>query len=230
MTARLPLLTGSKSRRSLAKALLAGSVTLGLAASGTAPAAMAQAKKPDAAKMAELLKASALGDKVLGKDDAPVTIIEYASLTCSHCAAFHEETFPKLKEKYIDTGKVRLIFREFPFDPLSTAASMIARCSTEARYFPLVSVYFKQQQGWAGSDKPLDAMLAIARQAGFTQESFEACLKDQKIYDGLNEQKKRGAEVHGVNATPTFFINGEKKSGNMPIEDFDKIIEPYLKP
>jgi protein-disulfide isomerase len=227
MTARLPLLTGCRSRRSLAGALLAGAVALGVAAPGIA---LAQAKKTDPAKMAELLKASALGDKVLGKEEAPVTIIEYASLTCSHCAAFHEGTLPALKEKYIDTGKVRLIFREFPFDPLSTAASMIARCSTEQRYFPLVSVFFKQQQGWAGSDKPLDALLAIARQAGFTQESFEACLKDQKIYDGLNEQKKRGAEVHEVTATPTFFINGEKKSGNMPIEDFDKLLEPLLKP
>lgn len=98
-------------------------------------AAMAQGKTPEA-----LLQAGPLGDKVLGRDDAPVTIIEYASLTCGHCANFHNKTFPALKEKYIDTGKVRLIFREFPLDPLSTAASMMARCSSEQRYFPLVSV------------------------------------------------------------------------------------------
>lgn len=199
-----------------------------LPALGTS-AALAQAQKAETVKVDELVKPGPLGDKVYGNLDAKVTIVEYASLTCSHCAAFHQGTFPKLKEKYIDTGKVKFIFREFPFDPLSTAASMIARCSTEQRYFPLVSVFFAQQMQWAASDKPLDAMLAIARQAGFSQETFDSCLKDQKIYDGLNAQKKRGADTFGVNATPTFFINGEKKSGNMPIEEFDKILEPLLK-
>lgn len=216
--------------RSLAAMLLACGLGFGLAACGDEKKAETPGQKPAATTPgnAALLQASTLGDKVLGKADAPVTIIEYASLTCSHCANFHEQAFLTLKEKYIDTGKVRLIFREFPLDPLSTAASMIARCSSEQRYFPLVSVLFAQQQQWAGSDKPLDALLAIARQAGFTQESFETCLKDQKIYDGLNEMKKRGAEVHGVNSTPTFFINGEIKRGNMSIEDLEKLIVPLI--
>lgn len=181
--------------------------------------------KPD---MAKLLEAGALGDKIIGKADAPVTIVEYASLTCSHCADFHANTFKILKEKYIDTGKVRLIFREFPLDPLSTAASMMARCAPESRYFPLVDVLFSQQRSWAMADKPLDSLLAIARQAGFTQESFEACLKNQSIYDGLNAAKVRGAEVHGVTSTPTFFINGEMKRGNMSAEELDKLLAPHL--
>lgn len=213
---------------------VAAALSLGLAACGDekkADTSKSSGGQPVAAKAdaGALLQAGPLGDKVLGKADAPVTIVEYASLTCSHCANFHENAFQDLKTKYIDTGKVRLIFREFPLDPLSTAASMIARCSSEERYFPLVSVFFKLQRQWAGSDKPLEEILAIARQAGFTQESFEACLKDQKIYDGLNVVKKRGAEVHGVDATPTFFINGEKKSGDMPFEDLAKLVEAKLK-
>lgn len=225
MIAHLPR---QKITRGVLALLMAGGLALGLAACGEEKKAEAPASKPSATSAA-LLQAGALGDKVLGKDDAPVTIIEYASLTCSHCANFHEKSFPALKEKYIDTGKVRLIFREFPLDPLSTAASMMARCSTEQRYFPLVSVLFQQQRQWAGSEKPLDELLAIARQAGFTQESFEACLKDQKIYEGLNEMKKRGAEVHGVNSTPTFFINGEVRRGDMSVEEIDKVMELLLK-
>jgi protein-disulfide isomerase len=222
----------SRFGRPFAALLMAGGLAFGLAACDDKKKAETPASKPVAASgatSAALMQAGALGDKVLGKDDAPVTIIEYASLTCSHCANFHANTFPALKEKYIDTGKVRLIFREFPLDPLSTAASMMARCSAEPRYFPLVSLLFKQQREWAGSEKPLEDLLAIARQAGFTQESFEACLKDQKIYDGLNDVKKRGAEVHGVNSTPTFFINGEMKRGDLAIEDIEKVIEPLLK-
>lgn len=210
---------------------VAAVLSLGLVACGDqkqAEAPKSSSSAPAKSDTSALLQAGPLGDKILGKADAPVTIVEYASLTCSHCANFHENTFPALKTQYIDTGKVRLIFREFPLDPLSTAASMIARCSTEERYFPLVSVFFKTQRQWAGSEKPLEELLAIARQAGFTQESFEACLKDQKIYDGLNTVKKRGAEVHGVEATPTFFINGEKKSGDMPIEDLAKLIDAKL--
>ena len=233
MIARLPQPTAALSRRGfldrgLLSALLAGGLAFGLAACGEDKKAEAAPQKP-AATSSALLQPGSLGDKIIGKDDAPVTIVEYASLTCSHCANFHEKTFPALKEKYIDTGKVKLIFREFPLDPLSTAASMMARCSTEQRYFPLVSVLFQQQRQWAGSDKPLDELLAIARQAGFTQESFEACLKDKKIYDGLNEAKMRGAEVHGVNSTPTFFINGEIRRGDMSIEEIDKVMELLLK-
>jgi protein-disulfide isomerase len=224
--------------RGFARLALAGGLALALSGCGEDKKAEASktpestastpVKVADAATQTAMLQPGPIGDKVLGKADAPVTIVEYASLTCSHCAHFHENTLPALKTKYIDTGKVRLIFREFPLDPLSTAASMIARCSTDDRYFPLVSVLFKQQMQWAASEKPLDELLAIARQAGFTQESFEACLKDQKIYDALNDVKKRGAEVHGVNSTPSFFINGAIQRGDMPIEDLEKLIDPLL--
>ncbi|MCA0401712.1 MAG: thioredoxin domain-containing protein [Proteobacteria bacterium] len=214
--------------RRLATLLLAGAMVTGLAACGEAKKAEGGAEG-DKVNVAELMKPGPLGDKVLGKDDAPVTIVEYASLTCGHCANFHTETLPKLKEKYIDTGKVRLVFREFPLDPLSTAASMITRCSTNERYFPLVTAFFQTQLDWATTEKPLDALLVMARQAGFTQESFEACLKDKAMYDGLNEVKKRGVESFSVNSTPTFFINGQRLIGNQPISEFDKVIEPLLK-
>jgi protein-disulfide isomerase len=172
--------------------------------------------------------AGPLGDRSLGDPNAPVTIVEYASFTCPHCATFHNETLPKLKQKYIDAGKVRLIFREFPFDAMATAISMLTRCAPEQRYFPLVELYFRQQSALMASAKPLDELLATARQAGFTQESFEACLKNQSIYDGVNAIKKHGAEVLGVNSTPTFFINGRRISGNQSIEEMDKHLEPLL--
>jgi protein-disulfide isomerase len=177
--------------------------------------------------MAALLKPGSLPDEVLGKDDAPVTIVEYASMTCPHCAHFHETTLPALKTKYIDTGKARLIFREFPFDPRAEAGFMLARCSKD-NYFPMVDVLFKQQQTWAGSDNARDALLQISRMAGFTQESFEACLTDQKLLDDIRAVRNRGGEEFKVDSTPTFFINGKQYKGAMSIEQMSAIIDSML--
>ncbi len=171
--------------------------------------------------------ANPLGDIWLGKEDAKVTIIEYASLTCSHCATFHRDTFPALKTKYIDTGKVRFVLREFPLDPLATAGFMLARCNGNDKYYPLTDLLFAQQRNWAFTDKPVDALTSLVKQAGFTQESFEACLKRQDIYDAVTQVKEGGAKA-GVDSTPTFFINGQKRSGALSIAEFDKILEPLL--
>ncbi len=168
-----------------------------------------------------------LGEVAQGPADAKVTIIEYASLTCSHCAAFHKETYPELKKRYIDTGQVRYILREFPLDPLATAGFMLARCE-EGKYYPIVDLLFAQQRTWAFSEKPLDALQQIMRQAGFSKEKFESCLRDQKLYDAINAVKKRGEEVFKVNSTPTFFINGQRQQGNMSIAELEKIIKPIL--
>lgn len=176
----------------------------------------------------DLMQAGPLGDRVLGKADAPVTIVEYASFTCVHCASFHLNTMPAFKEKYVDTGKVKLIFREFPFDAMATAMSMLARCATTERYYPLVDLFFRRQEAIMTSQKPLEELQSAARLAGFTQESFEACLKNQSIYDGVNAAKKHGAETLGVNSTPTFFINGTRVSGNQSIAELDKLLEPLL--
>jgi protein-disulfide isomerase len=169
-----------------------------------------------------------LGDVAQGPVDAKVTIIEYASLTCSHCAAFHQETYPALKQRYIDTGQVRYILREFPLDPLATAGFMLARCDGEAKYYPIVDLLFSQQKTWAYSDKPVDALQQLMRQAGFSQEKFEQCLRDQKLYDAVNAVRNRAAQEFNVKSTPTFFINGQRHSGNMSIADIEKIIKPIL--
>lgn len=176
--------------------------------------------------MAKLLEPGSLPDQAQGPEDAPVTIVEYASMTCPHCAHFHETTYPALKEKYINTGKVRFILREFPFDPRAEAGFMLARC-TEGKYFPMIDVLFKQQNNWAAVQDARTALLNIAKIAGFTQESFEACLTNQKLLDDVRAMRARGAEF-GVDSTPTFFINGKKYPGAMSIEQMSAIIDPLL--
>ncbi|MER8712167.1 DsbA family protein [Mesorhizobium sp. M0563] len=194
------------------------------------PAAPAAAKAPEAqgtVDMTALLKPGALPDMQLGKDDAKVTIVEYASMTCPHCAHFAETTFPELKTKYIDTGKARYILREFPFDPSAEAGFMLARCSKD-NYFPMVDVLFRQQANWVGVNNTKDALLQIAKLAGFTQESFEACLTDQKLLDDVRSVQKRGADEFKVDSTPTFFINGKTYKGAMSIAEMSAIIDPLL--
>lgn len=194
------------------------------------PATPAAVEAPEAqgtVDMAELLKPGALPDKQLGKDDAKVTIVEYASMTCPHCAHFAETTFPDLKTKYIDTGKARYILREFPFDPSAEAGFMLARCAKD-NYFPMVDVLFKQQANWVGVSNTKDALLQISKLAGFTQESFEACLTDQKLLDDVRAVQKRGANEFKVDSTPTFFINGKTYKGAMSIEEMSAIIDPLL--
>jgi protein-disulfide isomerase len=191
---------------------------------GIAPPAFAQATP----STAELMQAGPLGEVSLGKDDAPVTVIEYASMTCSHCAQFHNKTYPELKKRYIDTGKVRYILREFPLDPLAAGAFMLARCAGKDKYFPLVETLFNQQTTWV-VQKPIEPLFAIARQAGFTKETFDSCLKDQKLLEGIEAVRNRGADKLGVNSTPTFFINGKVYRGALSIEEMEKAIEPLLK-
>ncbi len=157
-----------------------------------------------------------------------MTIVEYASLTCSHCAAFHKETWPELKKRYLDTGKVRFTLREFPLDPLATAGFMLARCDGDAKYYPITDRLFDQQRNWAFRDKPLDGLRAVMRQAGFSQQKFDACLRDQKLYDAVNAVKNRGVEQFNVDSTPTFFINGQRHAGNISIDELEKIIKPLL--
>jgi protein-disulfide isomerase len=187
-----------------------------------------QAPEPEGTvDMDKLLQPGALPDKVLGEENAPVTIVEYASMTCPHCAHFDETTFPELKKKYIDTGKVRYMLREFPFDPRAEAGFMLARCSKD-NYYPMVHVLFEQQGEWAAVENAKEALLRIAKLAGFTQESFEACLTDQKLLDDIRSVRMRGEKEFGVDATPTFFINGKKYAGAMSIEQMSAIIDGML--
>jgi protein-disulfide isomerase len=197
------------------------------AAAETPPAAVKAPESAGSVDMAKLLEPGPLPDKVLGNDDAPVTIVEYASMTCPHCAHFHATTLPELKTKYIDTGKARLIFREFPFDPRAEAGFMLARCSND-NYFPMIDVLFKQQQNWASVDNAKNALLQISKLAGFSQESFEACLTDQKLLDDVRAVQKRGSEEFKVDSTPTFFINGNTYKGALTIAEMSAIIDGML--
>jgi protein-disulfide isomerase len=192
-----------------------------------ATAQPAPPKAPDAAP-ADLLAPGTLSEQSLGDANAPVTVIEYASMTCPHCAHFHETVYPELKKRYIDTGKVRFIFREFPLDPLAAAGFMLARCAGEGKYFPMIETLFAQQKEWV-VQKPLEPLLAIARQAGFTKESFDACLANQKVLDGIEEVRSKAVQKFKVNSTPTFFVNGSKLNGAPTIEELSKQIDSYLK-
>jgi protein-disulfide isomerase len=169
-----------------------------------------------------------LDDIPMGSPTAPVTIIEYASMTCPHCAAFAVSTFPKLKEKYIDTGKVKYIMREYPLDGLAAAAFMLARCAGPDKYYPMIETLFAEQKKWV-TKEPLPPLLAIAKQAGFTQQSFDACINDKDLLGKIQQMRNRGKEKFKVEATPTFYINGERYPGALAIEDLDKAIAQLTK-
>ena len=179
----------------------------------------------------ELMKPDGLPEMAIGNDKASVTIIEYASMTCSHCAHFQETTFPELKKRYIDTGKVRYIFREFPLDKLAAAAFMLARCAAKddsEKYFAFIDTMFRQQRQWA-IEKPIPPLLAIAKQAGLTEQTFNACLANQQMLDGIESIRQRAIDKFKVQSTPAFFINGTLHLGALTIDDMAKVIDPYLK-
>jgi protein-disulfide isomerase len=185
----------------------------------------ASAADPSAA---DLAMAGPLGDVWLGSPDAKCTIIEYASMTCTHCAAFHHDAWPKLKSTYIDTGKVHFTLREFPLDPLASAGFMLARCAGNDKYFAMTDLLFDKQDDWAFVKKPLESLASLTRQAGFTQKSFEECLKNQEIRAGVEAVRARADTIIGVDGTPTFFINGKKYAGENSFEAMDKIISPIV--
>jgi protein-disulfide isomerase len=200
-------------------AALAGSLPFHLIRAAMAQGAAAAIAKP-----------VSLPDMALGPADASVTIIEYASLTCPHCTAFNREVFPRIKSEYIDTGKVRYIFREFPRDPKDAAGAMLARGIAGddcAKYFAVVDVLFRQQNEFL--EKTTETLTRIGRQAGLSQQAVEACLRDQALLDKLTADRKFAVEVLKIPGTPTFFINGEMIDGVPPYEEFDKRIKALLK-
>jgi len=150
-------------------------------------------------------------------------------MTCSHCAAFAVSTYPELKSRYIDTGKVRYILREFPLDPVAAAGFMLAHCAGDAKYFDVIDLLFHDQAEWAFVKDPLSGLHKVGKQIGLTDEQVDKCLQDQKLLDGIDWVRQRGAEKFGVNSTPTFFINGKIQRGAMSIDELAKLIEPYLK-
>jgi protein-disulfide isomerase len=179
---------------------------------------------PAGPSKAELMVAGPLGEMTEGDANAPNTIVEYASMTCSHCANFHNTVYRDFKKKYIDSGKVFFIFREYPLDPLATSAAMLVRCGPKDREFPLIDLLFDNQDSWAFVNDPKTALINLVKQAGISEADFNACLTNQTILDGVNAVKERAAKQFGVDATPTFFINGVEHPGEQSLTDLDQIL------
>lgn len=194
-------------------------VLAGLASTRSAAAA------DDSVPMADLMAPGPLPDCPIGMAEAPITIVEYASMTCPHCAAFHTETFAQLKADYLDTGKARFILREFPLDPLATAAFMLARYAGEEKRNAMIDILFTKQQSWAYAEKKIEALSNLVKQAGLTQADFEACLKDQALYEKVNKTRDIAADKFKVSATPTFFINGRRHGGAFSVADMAGLIK-----
>ncbi len=192
-------------------------------AATTAPAATTAAAATEATMeapvaefpVADLLVPGPLPEIVIGQASAPITIVEYASTTCPHCAEFHKTVLPGLKSKYIDTGKVRLVYREFARDNLDAAVYMLARCLEPSKYMTFIGVMFEKQEVWAFADgDPLPRLLDFAKQAGFTDETFKTCLSDQKLLENLMSVRTRAVDSFKVNSTPSVFVNGVRFQGN----------------
>ena len=187
--------------------------------------------KAFAGDVGDVAKPQSLPDMALGPADAPVTITEYASMTCPHCAAFNATVFPKIKAAYIDTNKIRYVFREFPLDIKAAAGSMLSRCIAKedsAKYFAVTDMLFKQQGDWVMKNTT-ETLTRIGKQAGLSQQAVDDCLKDQALLDKIVADQKYASEVLKVDSTPTFFLNGEKIKGETSFEEFDKRIKALLK-
>ena len=163
-------------------------------------------------------------DEVLGKANAPITIIEYSSLTCPHCAKFHADTLPQVKKDWIDTGKVKYIVRDFPLDGLAQAAAMISHCSGD-RYFAFVDTFFHSQANWEHAANPVDALKGIARLGGMPADEVDKCLQDRQLLNEIEARKEDGEKVYSIDSTPTFVINGKAVSGDKPYEEFAKLLK-----
>ncbi|MFN7103138.1 MAG: DsbA family protein [Pseudorhizobium sp.] len=224
------------SRRALMGGVAAAALVMALPLSATNAFAQELPESQGDVDMAEVLAPGPLPEMAIGEENAPVQIVEYMSMTCPHCATFHNTTFDEIKTKYVDTGKARFIIREFPFDPRAAAAFMLARCmpsnpqepATSAQYFPMVSMLMKQQNTWAAAEDGRAALLQMSRLAGFSQETFQACLTNQQLLDDVNATMKRGADEFGVSSTPTFLINGKRYAGAMSVESMSALIDSLL--
>lgn len=168
-----------------------------------------------------------LPEKSFGAEDAPVTVIEYASMTCGHCRNFHVNVWPQIKEKYVDTGQVRFVMREFPLDPRATAAFMLARCSGDDKWYGTIDLLYRTQEDWARASGGAQAMKSVMGMTGMDEASFEACLADDELNASVTAVADRAREL-GVDSTPTFFINGTKYAGVIPLEQFSAIVDPLI--
>ena len=228
----MPVLPRSLRRTALAAvlALLPAAAPAGvsiLATAGGETAAPAAALTP--AEAAALNGPQALPDVVEGKADAPATIVEYASMTCGHCAAFHKDVWPALKAKYVDTGKAKFILREFPLDRLALAAFMLARCAGPDKRDAVVDRLFDHQADWAFVDNPLPKLEEQMTAVGLSAADFKACLENRKLLDAVRSMGDGASTKLGVNSTPAFFVAGKRLAGDHSLAKFDAILEPAAK-
>jgi len=205
---------------------LGGGVLGGIALTGGSlrAASLARLQLADAAAAPQLYD----DDMILGKADAPVTIIEYASLTCPHCAHFAANTFPKIKTELIDTGKVRWVYRDFPLDRLALMAAQLAHCMPKEQYFQIIDVLFGSQNEWAGAADPNAALGQIGRTAGLDQPTIEKCLNDKAARDKIIARLQEGDQRYSLKSTPTFIINGKAESGDMDYDTFYNLVKDLL--
>jgi protein-disulfide isomerase len=211
------------SRRTFSAHIIAIAIGLSLLGARTATA-----QDVDTAALATPVP---LGDIVIGSANAPVTMIEYASLSCGHCAAFHESTYPTIKAEYIDTGKVRYIFREYPLDVKAAAASMVARCVSKGdagKYHDAAGKLFATQDNWVQRDTA-EQLQSTASELGLDEEGFRTCLQDQAMVDALKIGMEVARSRFKVDSTPTFFVNGTPVRGAYPLSEFRRLIEAKLK-
>ncbi len=211
------------------RTLVGGIVSLGcfLAVSGvfwsTAP--KAQVPKPEETFGSVAIDA---GDKVLGRADAPVTIVEYASFTCPHCAHFHADILPELKKAYIDTGKARLVYRDFPLDRYAFAASVVARCAANDRYFGMVDLLYREQPRWSGAENPVAALGGLAMLAGISKKKLESCLRDEGLQKTVLQQRLTASQQYKVTSTPTLIVNGANYGGDLTLDQLRAVIDAIL--
>ncbi|HBC53400.1 MAG TPA: disulfide bond formation protein DsbA, partial [Alphaproteobacteria bacterium] len=210
----------------LAVVALLGLAWWGLNDSANADAQMAD--PGDGGGMAADTGSYYAGDIVEGAADAPITVIEYASMTCPHCANFHTSIYPELRAKYVETGKVRFIFREFPLDGLALRAAMLARCGGAERVHGYLDVLFMQQGKWATAQDPIAALSRIARLGGMSEAAFQSCMANEPLAEMVVASRVKGSEEFDITSTPSFVIGGKTYSGGLGVEEFDKILAPYL--
>jgi protein-disulfide isomerase len=189
---------------------------------------MTQAQEATDAASKMLAAASPLGDRLLGRADAPIVMVEYASATCPHCAAFHEKVLPLIKAEYIDTGKVRFIFREFPLDQVALATFMLARCVPEDKYFATIDLIFRRQGIWMKGDKPAE-LLKIAQMAGMDKAGFDTCLRRDELAKAIVESSRKAAKEFGIKGTPAIFINGQMIDGHKEMTEVKAAIDAAIK-
>lgn len=177
--------------------------------------------------LADIMKPGPLPERAMGRADAPVTLIEYASLTCPYCRTFHEKVLADIKKQYIDKGQVRLIVREFPIGKTAGAATIVNRCIREDKYFALLHRFLVEQKTWVSQEVRRDAIYEVARKEGMTRAQFDACFEDKQLVEGLKQVKERGRQL-GVVGTPTFFVQDVKLRTSPSVEDLKRALDAAI--